>query len=500
LPPRAWELLCGALLAYYHVRQQSISGQRLIAFAGLLMIFLAIVIARNNDVYSDFAHQILAVVGITLLIDGNTVGKKAPRNIPDLSNQNLSPEGEGDRVLNPTGWSTWIPCFLAWQPLVGVGRISYSLYLWHWPLFSLYAYRVHPQAMLWYETTALLAATFVLAYGSWRYVETPFRSQSSWDGRSVVKLAGILQSALVVLAIGILYSGGFPQRFGHLSSVYSAGAEDKNPFQKDCHTDPYLSDYHFPNIDNCLIGQQNADSPIRFLVWGDSHANAITPVFEALGREYGLKGGHATLFGHAALWGVKSNDDNSSQHWLQFNQAQLKVIVERGIHDVFLVGRWPSYVFAASKFEGSLGRNGIPNLLVKGQETGLQAFRSGLEETVQRLQQRGVRVWLVLPVPEMDRIIPRWLALHVTNQPDVWLNNPYPERAAAVLPVFKELQAKYGVHLLDPVPYLCQGGGKCRIAHNGKAVYYDDDHLSASGSLLLGGMLRPAFEAMKQSL
>ncbi|SJM92955.1 putative acyltransferase [Crenothrix polyspora] len=502
LPPRAWELLCGAVLAYYHLRQQSINGQRLMTLLGSLMIFLAIVIARNNDVYADFAHQILAVVGITLLIDGNS----QRRNVPDLSHQSLflkpreeyKTQSSHDLVL--TRLSHWISLFLSWPLLVGIGRISYSLYLWHWPLFSLYTYRVHPDALLWYETTALLAATFVLAYGSWRYVETPFRRPKKWNDTAVIKLAFSLQSVLVLLAIGILYSGGFPQRFGLASSAYSAGAEDKNALQKDCHTDPYSSDYHFPSIEKCLIGQQTANAPIRFLVWGDSHANAVTPVFDALGREYGLAGGHATLFGHAALWGAKSNDDNATLNWLQFNQEQLKVIVDRSIHDVFLVGRWPSYVFSATQFEGTLGRNGIPNVLIKGHKTGLQAFRASLEETVQRLQQQGVTVWLVLPVPEMDRIMPRWLALNAADQTDVWLKAPYPERAAAVWPVFKELQAKYGVHLLDPSLQLCREDGQCRVAYKGKSVYYDDDHLSTSGSLLLREMLRPAFDAMKQGL
>ncbi len=502
LPPRAWELLCGAVLAYYHLRRQSINGQRLMTLLGSVMIFLAIVVARNNDVYSDFAHQILAVVGITLLIDGN----RKLCNAADSGYQNLFPKPQeayikhSIPVLISTRLTQWIGFFLSWQLLVGIGRISYSLYLWHWPLFSLYAYRIHPDALLWYETTGLLAATFILAYGSWRFVETPFRRPANWNNRSVVKLAVSLQSVLVLIAVGILYSNGMPQRFGLASSAYSAGAEDKNALQKDCHTDPYSSDYHFPSIEKCLIGQQVADAPIRFLVWGDSHANAVTPVFDALGSEYGLTGGHATLFGHAPLWGAKSNDDNATLNWLKFNQGQLKVIADRGIHDVFLVGRWPSYVFSATRFEGTLGRNGIPNVLIKGHETGLQAFRSSLEETVQRLQQQGVSVWLVLPVPEMDRIMPRWLALNAADKTEVWLNNPYPERSAAVWPVFKELQAKYGVHLLDPRLQLCRKDGQCRVAYQGKSVYYDDDHLSASGSMLLKDMLRPAFAAMKQHL
>jgi hypothetical protein len=66
-------------------------------------------------------------------------------------------------------------------------------------------------------------------------------------------------------------------------------------------------------------------------------------------------------------------------------------------------------------------------------------------------------------------------------------------------PFFDRLSKQYGVTLLDPLPYLCRPDRKCIIAHNGKAVYSDEYHLSASGSLLLADMLRPAFEVMKHS-
>ena len=98
----------------------------------------------------------------------------------------------------------------------------------------------------------------------------------------------------------------------------------------------------------------------------------------------------------------------------------------------------------------------------------------------------------------MDRTVPRWLTLHGDEQREIRVNNPYPERATYVNRIFENLRKKYGVILLDPLPYLCDADGKCRIAYQGKSVYFDDDHLSASGSLLLTEMLRPAFETMKQ--
>jgi hypothetical protein len=94
--------------------------------------------------------------------------------------------------------------------------------------------------------------------------------------------------------------------------------------------------------------------------------------------------------------------------------------------------------------------------------------------------------------------VPRWLALHAADQSEVWINNPHPEYVNNLRPFFERLSEQYGVQLLDPFPYLCRADNKCLIAHEGKAVYVDGGHISASGSLLLTEMLRPAFETMKQ--
>ncbi len=474
LPPRAWELLCGAFLAYFHYKTLTANldrFQHVLAFIGLACILIAIVLPKDAAVYSVFLHQVLAVVGTVLLIQGNRLG------------------------------NTLVFHLLIWKPLVGIGLISYSLYLWHWPLLSFPHYWLSPYILPWYGTALLMMVAFLLAYVTWRYVEMPFRHQALYSNSSVIKLVFSAQLVLLLCVVGIWYGNGIPRRFNNLSNIYLSGAEDVNPLQKQCHGDPQSNDSPL-SINQCVFGGGAAEALLdpQFVVWGDSHANSITPIFKELAHEYSLAGLQTSLSSSPALLDVSLGDVKllRNKNWHEYNQNTLKLLNDLSIKDVFLVGRWIYDVYGHTKFEREC-QGGLDSDLQSSTTTDPRlAFEYGLEKAVATLVAKNKRIWLVLPVPEMDRTVPRWLTFHNAGKTEVWVDNPYPERAASLRLFFERLSQQYGVHLLDPLPHLCRADGKCRIAHEGKAVYVDNNHLSASGSLLLADMLRPAFEIMKQ--
>ncbi|QTR47190.1 hypothetical protein J9253_04415 [Thiothrix litoralis] len=205
-----------------------------------------------------------------------------------------------------------------------------------------------------------------------------------------------------------------------------------------------------------------------------------------LADQYALKGIQASSSSSPFLISVQFSQASSSTNEKreEFDLSMLRVIEEKSIKNIFLAGNWDGYIRS-----GLFSSNSLDSM---------SAFQEGMEKAVSMLVSKGKRVWIVLQVPSMDRQIPRWLALHAANQSDVWIDNPHSENATNLHMFFEYLSQQYGVHLLDPLPYLCRIDGKCRIAHEGKAVYVDDNHLSASGALLLTEMLRPAFETMKQ--
>ena len=112
---------------------------------------------------------------------------------------------------------------LAARPFVAVGLISYSAYLWHQPLFAFARLRFDAQPASW--TMLLLSlATFALAYGSWRFVEQPFRNRRRLSRTFV--FASALAVGLASIASGriIVIERGFPQRFPPIDGALNFGA------------------------------------------------------------------------------------------------------------------------------------------------------------------------------------------------------------------------------------------------------------------------------------
>ena len=403
-------------------------------------------------------------------------------------------------------WKTFAHKILALKPIVGIGLISYSLYLWHWPLLSLYSYQHDGVKGDRYGVPLLIALSFVLSAFTWRYVERPFRDRQHWQFKSVLKIVLASQVLLLILGIVVWQLQGIPQRFTNkqLQHYYSK-TNDINPLQISCQY-RYESSDPKPDIKKCLVGAESNLS-LRFVIWGDSHANALTPVFGTLGKEYGVSGIQASYAGGASLINVKRSDWTSieNQKWQDFNQRVIQFVQQHpAVTDIFLVSRWMTQVFGYSEYElrtrGRTGRDENFAISSIDRNDPVSAFQQSLQDTVSILLAEGKRVWIVLPVPEVDRDVPRWLAIHGTDEDhDIWIDG-YPSwRQSTLLPIFEKVKTKPGIRLLDPIGFLCRDNNhECRITTKGNSLYLDDNHLSATGSVFLSDMLRPAFEEMSE--
>jgi peptidoglycan/LPS O-acetylase OafA/YrhL len=450
-PPRAWELLCGVGLAYYHFAKPTTNKpttNEWLACAGLAAILLSVIVPSGAVGIITLMHQLLAVFGTTLLIHLHRFRQ------------------------------TRVARLLSVKFLVNIGSISYPLYLWRWPLFSLRSYWYAPDEISWYETLILLILCFILSYLTWRWVEQPARRLKISLSKSLIKWVLTTQLVLLITGLSLWQSSGLRYRFSPTAISYIDAQEDINPFRRTC--DGLFS------LDTCSFAGTKEESP-QFMIRGSSYADAITPVFHTLADRYELKGIQASATLNPFLVGVHFSNVTSShdKNREALNSSALKVIEEHSIRNIFLVGAWARYIESGLTSSKSIDS--------------MTAFQEGMENAVSLLVAKGKRVWIVLQVPSMGRPVPRWLALHAANQSEVWIDNPHPEEANNLRPFFDRLSKQYGVTLLNPRPYLCRPDGKCHIAHKGKAVYLDAGHLSSSGSLLLKDMLRPAFEVMKHS-
>jgi len=142
---RAWELLAGSILASLMFDcRTSISSllANILALLGLSLILGSVFFYTPNDIFPGIA-ALPTVLGTVLLIFSNTQ-------------------------------KTWVSALLSSPPLVAIGLISYSLYLWHWPLFAYSNYMSLKEPDI-QQRLLLLCASFILAYASWRWIENPIR-------------------------------------------------------------------------------------------------------------------------------------------------------------------------------------------------------------------------------------------------------------------------------------------------------------------------------------
>lgn len=178
---RAWELLAGSLLALLPPLAVT-EGQRIhwrvrwAALAGLALVLLPYALLSATVPFPG-ATALPSVLGAVLLIRYGHAG--------------------------------WTHALLASRPLVGVGKISYSLYLWHWPVTVFWRYLTYEQLTLW-DYSGMIALSLVLAYLSWRFVEMPVRVSPFWTMRPTFAFAGAGIAVLVVAGAAAVFSRGWP--------------------------------------------------------------------------------------------------------------------------------------------------------------------------------------------------------------------------------------------------------------------------------------------------
>lgn len=242
LPSRAWELLIGAFCAAYlsYKTHPPLAYAQVGSVLGLILILGSMLFMQPSYAHPDFI-TLAPTVGAALII----------------------------LCASP---ATWTARFLSHKLLVGIGLLSYSLYLWHQPLFA-FALHLTSQSVLqpWLSLT-LIGISVVLAYISWRWVEKPFRNRQFLTQKSVflLSLAAILLSC--ALSAVLILNHGFPQRFHQ--SVQRILQFESYPYsaiyrENTCFLNEHQQAHDFAA--ECLISAQQPA-----LIWGDSHAAALS--------------------------------------------------------------------------------------------------------------------------------------------------------------------------------------------------------------------------------
>jgi peptidoglycan/LPS O-acetylase OafA/YrhL len=457
LHTRAWELLAGSLVAHFlHIKRGSKLMYELISGIAVLVIISCIVGYKKTTLFPGLAA--IAPVAATAAI-----------------------------IWSNSHHTTLVSKILAWKPAVGVGAISYSLYLWHWPVI-VYAHYLSIEPFSYGDKALLIGISFVLAYLSWRWIENPFRQKTRHLSNREIFIVSIT-SILLVAAVGqrIRILDGVPWRLPEQVIKFAAGAVWSKE-QNRCH------EFELDEIaagDLCHFGSPNKPYPDLY-VWGDSHAAALMPAIEKISIEQQFSTTLAAKSSCPPFFTVSATIDTECN---DYNRAMFTRILNSKTEHVLLAGRWSGYT---SQGDEPLLIDENNRLAVQGDRQN-RLFEKHLTNTIAELLKHGKQVWLFSEVPHQKLNAPHELSKYaIRGQAIPVLGVSYDnhlQHQAFVHAVFASLAGER-VQILHPGEKLCHKQF-CPANTSSYSLYRDKNHLSSKGAEALSGVFEPLVTALK---
>jgi peptidoglycan/LPS O-acetylase OafA/YrhL len=444
--PRFWELLLGALLAY---REHSVRA--LGAPAGGL---------RFAGPEQARAALGLAMIGASLaFIDADRAFPGWWALLPTVGTALL--------ISAPGAWIN--SRLLSSASLVAIGLISYPLYLWHWVLLTFMRIAHYDEETSRLDRFAAIAASLVLAWVTYRWIEKPIRFSGRRDALPRTLIASMALCALA--GVAVFMSDGFAFRYPAPIRALAAFHYDE---QKDFYEHAYRDGTCFLGVHDgfASVASQCVDPPdgvSRLIVlWGDSHAASLYPGLRAQQRRGGYRLAQFTASACLPVLGLTSDRRPSCR---AFNDFVVREIKSLSPDAVIIEAHWALYSPV----------NGWPNF-----------DPAALRETVRTLERMGIRRVVVMgSLPSWKIYQPRvafeiWRQAHVLEDRTREYLDPAP--FAADTPV-RAAVAGTGAIFVSPIALLCNDGG-CLISaepHAAVPIAWDNDHLSIAGSELVAG-------------
>jgi peptidoglycan/LPS O-acetylase OafA/YrhL len=456
LPSRAWEMLAGALVAYLPAMTSSFVQKRIVGTLAIIAIVLPMHLYSEQTPFPGIAAvpPVLGTAMILYLIDSEAYLLK--------------------RLLSSSA-------------LVLTGKMSYSLYLWHWPVLVLlrYPWSGMPETLPPLLVPTAVIISFVIAWLSYRYIESPCRRVALPD-QYVLALALLSIIGFTFAGLAIRQAQGYPSRLPRSSVRFAAGATDFHPRASET--------FHLSLAEVCcgrlpLIGEVPPTRGVTFVVWGDSHANALVPAFDEAAKRRKVSGYALTRGATPPVSFISFAPGGPYPIDEAFRSAAFDRIKFEDVPHVILVARWTTIL------QRDFLQNGVP-VRVPAEKEAMLA--EALIATAAALGESGVRkTWIVEEVPTQRFHVPKQLALQALygwqDTKSVTLED-HDRETAGVRRVF-DVVKRQGIGIVNLNDVFFQGV-ESTVADHGLPLYIDHTHLSVTGARRLTTALTPLFDQL----
>lgn len=425
LPTRFWELLIGALIAFYfNIKPDRIAKPKrdqMMSGLGILMILGSVFLYDKNTPFPGTA-ALVPTVGAALIILFANEGTIAHK-------------------------------LLSKSVCVGIGLISYSAYLWHQPLFAFIKYGSVEELSTW-VMLSLCLLSFGLAYLSWKYVETPFRKKGRISRRFIFTISMIIAAIFMASGAYIRKNDGYLPttnaealtRAKHIDNLNKERVGSINSGV--CHFNKLGA---HQNIDSfvknwkCTGRDEKGLSPTNILVFGDSHSADKVNAIKSTGYDVAQIGGAGCPLLPIKVFSRRSFCESLFTLAKSYKEADTIVLVR------------------------SFGKDELVNEYI--------------QEVVDYWSPLYRKVILFTPMPVFSSLNREYIKAGTVEASPLFIADKKFQK------ILSEITLPENVTIIDTISILCGEERECQAMKDGQLLFTDQDHFSDAGAEFFGQRL-----------
>jgi peptidoglycan/LPS O-acetylase OafA/YrhL len=445
---RVWELLLGVLVMIFYTNKNHTQDREnnYIVFLGFIFMIIPIFIFGDNSI-NNITPKLLSLLGTSLVI----------------------------LYLNQFSFFYRI---LTNRFFLFIGTISYSIYLFHQPLFVYFRIQKMTvnETLFGYEYTVLIIFTIFLSYLNYRFVEQPFRN-NKFHIKIVFTFITFLFVVLLLFSLKGISSSGYSDRFRDLpEKLFQYTSEENIETIQDgklCHNRSI--------DDSCVFFGK--DATFDLIVFGDSH-------FRTLGEAI-QRNSNSDFFNHYHVTGNGCMYLRNYDYPENFCRKKTKETIEEFINEkkdsvIVYGGRLPVYLSGEFFYNGTIKEDGNPGFTYNDE------INKIVIETIEHLINLNYTIVLVYPIPEQGWNVPNQYIYRKKKWGDA-VSYPYSiwdKRTRKSNEILDSIEDERIIRIY-PDKIFCNSfiEDQCVGAINDSLFYYDDDHLSIEGAELLADII-----------
>jgi peptidoglycan/LPS O-acetylase OafA/YrhL len=466
-PTRIWELAIGSICALSLIRKPlptALKFSNILSLVGLCLLIFSF-FYFDTQTPTPSIYTLIPTMGTALIIlfsGENTVCKK----------------------------------ILSFDGFVRIGLISYSLYLWHFPIFAFLKILYNPWELTIMAKFVGVLLSFLCGYLSWLYVEKGFRSKG-YDNKFLISQKSIFTftftGAILFIFIGLIGIGyeGFKNRFSQqLISILNAREDLLSSLSK---SKCFLKDE--ATVRRVTACTRGANVEPSIALWGDSYAAILASYLE---KKLSIKNMSFIQYTKAAcgpILGANYQLRNNSSKCAKYTNEVFDELLSSDVKTVIFSASWKSYIEGTSY--KAVSNDGSGRLMPVPSKIDVQS--ADFENSIKLLISAGKKIIIIYPVPEVGWHVPETLAKrgvlfrelvvekYYVTYSDFMKNN----RESYTF--LDKIKPNSHVIKIYPEKFLCNvvKENKCIVEINNTPLYGDSNHLSSEGVKIVVNAILP---------